>query len=88
VKSSAYAYAEGGALSPEIRLSEAIDRYGVMATLGRPVLYAHEYYAMRAAEAIVNGYRSRERAENWVAWQNEYPDMAKLLFEAERLLNG
>lgn len=86
--SSAYAYAEGGSLSPEIRLAQAIDRYGIMAVLGRPVLYLHEYYAMKTAEGLVSGYLSRQRSQNWAAWQLEYPDMAKLLFDAERLLNA
>ena len=88
MKSAAYLHAAGGPLSPEIRLSQAIDRYGVAAVLGRPVLYMKEHYALKIAESIVNGYRSRERAENIAAWQNEHPDMGNLLAELDRDLNG
>lgn len=81
---AAYQYADGGHVSPEINLAHQVDRLGVMAVFGRPVLYASEYYAMKAAEMIVAAYRSRARADNVAAWHNEHPELAQMLFEAEK----
>lgn len=35
------------------------------------------------AENMVIAYKSRARAENWVAWVQDNPEMAKLLAEVE-----
>lgn len=85
MKSAAWLHAAGGGNSPEIRLSRAIDRYGVHAVMGRPVLWAREVNAIKMAEAIVNAYHARERSENWAAWANKHPEMQALLVEAQKL---
>lgn len=88
---AAYGFADGSQSSPEIRLANAIDRFGVRAVMGRDVLYAREYYAIRVAEDIVDGYKSREQTDNIAAWQSENQRLGNLLFEAQQIyerLNG
>lgn len=85
MKSAAWRHAAGGATSPEIRLSRAIERFGVVAVMGRPVLWAREANAIKTAEAIVNAYHARERSDNWAAWANQHPEMQALLVEAQKL---
>ena len=62
-----------------------IDRYGVTAIMGRPVLYAREVYAMRIAETIYRGYQQQQKTENIAAWHADNPELAQLLFEAQQL---
>lgn len=85
VKSAAYREADGGHPSPELRLARQIEKYGVQAVLARPFLYIHEAYRMQCALNIERGYRLRARSDNWAAFHNEYPDIAELLVEAQKL---
>ena len=82
--SAAYTHAEGGRTSPEIRLAGQIERFGVLAVMGRTILFAREYYAIRAAEVIVSAYRSRAKSDNWAAWANEHPELSQILFDAQQ----
>ncbi len=72
----------------ELILLDFIDRFGVMAVLGRSVLFYGEVYRMRTAELIVNGYRLRARAESWAKFAAEHPAENSLLMDAEKLANG
>jgi len=73
-------------MSSELRLINAIDRFGVLAILGRQ-LGAGEIKRMRVAENIVAAYRSRAQSKNWATWASENKDMSHLLLTAMELLN-
>jgi len=88
VTAAAYIYADGGEMSPEIRLLGYIDRFGVEAVMGRPFLTAKEIRCLVHAENLVQGYRERERAKNAAEWVKNNPTMHKLLRQAELLANG
>lgn len=79
---AAYRHAESGHYSPEIDLANRIDRYGVMATMGRPVLYAKEQRSLALAENVVRAYRERRAAASWATWAEENPGLNRLLTEA------
>jgi hypothetical protein len=66
----------------------AIDRFGVLAVMGRPVLSYGEIVRMRYAENIVKAYQARSQAENWAQWKSDNLALARVLDEAERLYNG
>jgi hypothetical protein len=55
--------------------------------MGRPVIYYGELARMNYAEGLVNAYRERERAGDWVAWdaKNTYwaRELRKLGKEAD-----
>jgi hypothetical protein len=63
-----------------------IDRFG-LGVLGRAP-GAGELKRMVTAENIVRAYREREKAENWVAWAQANPELAKALELGARLTNG
>ena len=63
---------------------QKIDRFGVMAVMGRPVLFFGELNRMIYAENVVAAYRSRPR-DNWAEWTDKNPVLARLLAEAEKL---
>lgn len=97
LRGEAYAYAEAAAdpetnLLPsppdELLLLQYIDRFGVMAVLGRPVLSAGEIRRMITAENIVSAYRDRKTSKNWGAWAQEHPGASRLLGEIEKANNG
>lgn len=81
---AAYAYADSGGKSQEIRLLRYIDRFGVKAVMGRDTLTAREIRWMLHAEAISKAYfaRSRQDAAEWV---KENPEMNVALREAQLL---
>ena len=81
---AAYAYADGGQMSPEIRLLRSVDRFGAQAVFGR-MLGAKEIRQMLVADAIVNAYHARVANENWVAWEIDNPRLAALLNAAMKL---
>ena len=81
----AYRYAESGGASHEMEMLKRIERFGVHAVMGRPVLYEREIRRMVMAQNLVNGYRERARAASWDAWLAENKDMGNLLFLAQRL---
>ena len=84
---AAYAYADNsGPIPQELRLLNAIDRFGASEVLGRP-LGAGEIRRMRLAENVVAAYRSRQNSTNWATWAKENPDMNHLLITAMELLN-
>ena len=71
-------YAEGGGRSTEINLLNAIERFGVEAVMGRPVLYAKEIRRMVLAERVVRVIQTAAHAEDWAKWTREHPDDAEL----------
>lgn len=83
---AAYAYADGGPISAEIRLLRNVDRFGAQAVFGR-TLGAKEIRQMLTAEAIVQAYHERAASENWAAWEQDNPGRAALLHKAMRLTN-
>lgn len=62
-----------------------IDRFGVYAVMGRPVLYERETRAMIAAQNVVSAYRDRAKSPSWDAWLKQNPELGDLLFRAQRL---
>mgnify|MGYP001009324862 CR=1 FL=1 len=82
---AAFRYADSGGDSPEMEMLKRIDRYGVYAVMGRPVLYEHEIRRMTIAQNIVSAYRERARSQSWDAWLRENKEMGELLFIAQRL---
>ena len=85
---AAYGYASDGNSSPEMEMLHRIDRFGVHAVMGRPVLYEREIRAMTAANNVVAAYRDRAKATSWEAWLKENPELGDLLFRAQRLYDG
>lgn len=79
---AAYKHADNRHYSYEIDLANRIDRYGVHATMGRPVLYDKEQKLLALAENIVYAYRDRQASQNWGAWAIENPNLSRLLNEA------
>jgi hypothetical protein len=55
--------------------------------MGRPVLYFGEMQRMIHAENIIKAYHARAQSQNWAAWYDMNPFYAKILFEAERLVD-
>lgn len=91
---AAYAYADGGRLSPEIEALKMIDRFGAQAVYGRP-LGIGEMRRLLTAERIVKIYVDRAEFETGYAnWGIANPDAARILERAyiaardEGLLNG
>ena len=82
---AAYRYADGGNYSPEIRLLQYIDRFGVEAVMGRKTLYAGEMRRMIHAENLANAYKERSRG-NAAEWVKENPEMNKILRDAQRMV--
>lgn len=64
---------------------QKIDRFGVMAIMGRPVLHFGELNRMACAENILVAYRSRAKSANWAEWASNNTALANLLAEAEKL---
>lgn len=81
---AAYAYADGGPVSPEIRLIRSVDRFGAQAVFGR-TLSAKEIKQMLIADAIVEAYHARARSKDWAAWETDNPERATLLNAAMKL---
>ena len=79
---SAYAYAEGGQQSHEIMLGQLINRFGVEAITGKPVLDVGLARCIMRAERIEQAYRSRQEMENWAAWASDNPEENKILNQA------
>ena len=82
---AAYRHADGGKHSPEIRLLQYIDRFGVEAVMGRKTLFAGEMRQMIHAENVVRAYRERLDG-NAAEWVKDNPEMNKLLYEAQKLM--
>jgi len=75
----AYAYAEGDApMPPEVELSNAVQRYGVMAVYDRS-LTAKEIRHMNIAENVVNAYRNRAQLNDNAKFANDHKESADLL---------
>jgi len=82
---AAYQSAEGGQLSPELLLLNRIEKFGVHAIMGRPILYYRELRRMEVANMIVTAYNARAKSANWQAFQKEHPELGNLLFRAQQL---
>ena len=81
---AAYRHADGGKHSPEIRILQYIDRFGVEAVMGRKTLFDHEMRRMIHAENVARAYRER-LGGNAAEWVKENPEMNKMLYEAQKL---
>ena len=73
--------------SKELDTLAKIDRFGIMAILGRPTFYFGELRRLILAENILYAYRDRRKSENWAEWTESNPIMAKVLFEIEKELD-
>ena len=86
MRAAAYRYADSGQYSPEMQLAGLIDRFGVAAVMGRPVLYAREIQRISIAEQVVRAYRSRQQSNDWAAWRRDNGELAKALDIAEKVI--
>lgn len=86
----AYGYAESGGshYSQEIDTLNKIDRFGVHAVMGRPVLYEREIRRMTVASNLVSAYRERAKSTNWVEWASSNKAISDLLIKAKVLYDG
>lgn len=85
MKADAYRYASEGTYSREIDTLQKIDRFGIEAITGRRQFYYGELRRLIIAENISLAYRSRSASQNWGEWARKYPDLEKILIEAELL---
>ncbi len=65
----------------ELVLLRYVDRFGADAVFGRTP-GAGELRSMVISENVVNAYNSRAKAEDWVKWADENPELSKLLIMA------
>ena len=72
----------------ELTLIGYIDRFGVEAVMGRPVLSAGELRRMYTVENIYNAYNARKASEDWAKWAAENPARAAMLAEVEGLIHN
>lgn len=84
-----YLYAEDSAQWPQpeqLNLLWMIDRFGVMAVLGRPTLSAREIRDMLTAENVFDAYREMKAAEKkeggWTDWAKANPQKDRCLKQA------
>lgn len=84
---AAYRHADGGNYSPEIRLLQYIDRFGVEAVMGRKTLSAGEMRRMIHAENIQRAYVKRNIADA-AEWVKENPEMSELLRKAQLMVEA
>jgi hypothetical protein len=86
VTAAAYVYIHDGGRRPrELTLLTQIDRFGVMAVLGRPVLGAKEIRLMSIAENITHWYAERQQSQNWATWATENPEKSAGLTMAHNM---
>jgi hypothetical protein len=94
IKAEAYLYAESiGTDKPlpipnDLMLLGYIDRFGVEAVMGRPILSAGEMRRMAAQENIVTAYQSRKTSENWAEWATKNPSLVSILADVESILDA
>jgi len=74
-------YAEDGQRCTELNLLHAIERFGVQAIMGRPMLYAKEIRSMLLAERVVNVIQAVNNSDDWPAFAREHPKDAALYTE-------
>ena len=86
---------EGDGLKPdELKVLDAIDRFGVAAVMGRPTLGAGEMQRMIVADNVRRAwlsrgaYRDKEGNANWAEWAEAYPELSEVLVWAMRAANG
>lgn len=87
---TSYRYAEGGKSSSpprEYQLIKAIDRFGVLAVFGRPVLSAGEIRRLALVENIIAWHGEREASKDWPKWGRENKYKARTLHQAARLFS-
>ena len=81
----AYLFAENNKNPPrEIAELSYIDRFGVMAVYGRPVLSYGEIQRLILAENVVQAFQARKKSDNWAEWANNNPTSARLLTDIEK----
>lgn len=68
-------------------MSLRIEKYGVHAVMGRPVLYESEMRRMNVAQTIVSAYKDRAKSASWDAWYTANKELGDLLFKAGQLYN-
>lgn len=76
---AAYAQADGGPLSNELKLLAVIDRFGSQAVFGSEPIPANILNKMIMAEGLFLSYKARGAASNWAEWAAENPKVSKLL---------
>lgn len=81
---AAYRSADGGELSPELRMLYYIREFGTQAVMGRPYLGYGELKRMKTAEYITYIFKEREKQENVSIWATNNKDDFELLEEARR----
>ena len=79
-------HASGSYYSQEIDTLNKIERFGLEAITGRRQFFYGELKKMIVAENIVTSYHSRAQSKNWGEWAVENKDMARILADAEILL--
>jgi len=87
---ASYRYAEGGKSSSpprEYQIIKAIDRFGVMAVYGRPVLSVGEIRRLALAENIIAWHGERAASKDWPKWGRENKQKARTLHQAARLFS-
>ena len=85
--SSAYAFAEGGDPTDELKLGWAINKYGAQSVYGRTLSF-QELRMLDLADNIVKIYRERAQADNWAKWAEDNPQKARLIGIAGKLAQG
>lgn len=79
-------YAEG--LSVEIPASleagRLIERFGVQAVYGRPILFLNEIRKIQAATDVSNAVHSKARSESVAKWAEANPGPASILADATK----
>lgn len=83
----AYGYAESGGKhhSHEMQSWLRIQKYGVYAVMGRPVLYEREMRRIAAAQNVINAYQNRAKSINWASYLSQNPEEGSLLNLAREL---
>ena len=76
---AAYAQADGGPLSNELKLLAVIDRFGSQAVFGSEPIPANILNRMYMAEALVVSYKARGASSNWAEWAVNNPHLSTIL---------
>jgi len=84
VTASAFIFADGGTISPELKQLQYIQEFGARAAMGRTLGYG-EMQRMRHAQFIVDAFQSRKQSKSWDAWAKDNPGAAQVLFDGVKL---
>lgn len=76
---AAYAHADGGQLSNELKLLAVLDRFGSQAVFGSEPIPANILNKMLMAEGLFLSHKAREASSNWAEWAAENPKASEIL---------